>query len=42
MPDGSTKPYPDEHWNRWDMKADLAILHEDLESYKTLNRKYQS
>lgn len=20
MPDGSVKPYPDEHWNRWDMK----------------------
>jgi sugar lactone lactonase YvrE len=24
MPDGSTKPYPDEHWNRWDMKAEHA------------------
>ncbi|HEX4488626.1 MAG TPA: L-dopachrome tautomerase-related protein, partial [Terriglobales bacterium] len=24
MPDGSTKPFPDEHWNRWDMKAEHA------------------
>jgi sugar lactone lactonase YvrE len=24
MPDGSTKPYPDEHWNRWDMKTEHA------------------
>lgn len=24
MPDGSTKPFPDEHWNRWDLKQETA------------------
>lgn len=24
MPDGSVKPYPDEHWNRWDLKPATA------------------
>ena len=24
MPDGSTKPYPDEKWNRWDLKPTTA------------------
>ena len=24
MPDGSVKPYPDEHWNRWDLKPSTA------------------
>jgi sugar lactone lactonase YvrE len=24
MPDGSTTPYPDEKWNRWDLKPDTA------------------
>jgi sugar lactone lactonase YvrE len=24
MPDGSTKPYPDEHWNQWDLQAEHA------------------
>jgi sugar lactone lactonase YvrE len=24
MPDGSTKPYPDEKWNRWDLKPKTA------------------
>jgi sugar lactone lactonase YvrE len=24
LPDGSSKPYPDETWNRWDLKPDTA------------------
>jgi sugar lactone lactonase YvrE len=27
MPDGSTKPYPDEQWNQWDMRAETAAQH---------------
>ncbi|MCU1299430.1 MAG: major royal jelly-related protein [Acidobacteriaceae bacterium] len=23
-PDGSSRPFPDEHWNRWDLKAENA------------------
>jgi sugar lactone lactonase YvrE len=27
MPDGSAKPFPDESWNRWDLKPDSAGKH---------------
>jgi hypothetical protein len=27
MPDGFVRPFPDETWNRWDLKPDLATMH---------------
>jgi hypothetical protein len=27
MPDGSTKPFPDEAWNRWDLNPASAATH---------------
>ncbi len=27
MPDGSAKPFPDENWNRWDLKPETAASH---------------
>ncbi len=27
MPDGSAKPFPDENWNRWDLKPESASKH---------------